>query len=275
MLRPMTTDALLAILLNVAIPSALALAGGILAAKALPDPKRTERALWASLFIGLALMAIVLAFIQQVRLTNQQQKADAVAAQRDGELRGENKYTQGQLDTLTKVLVSASSSFSSSSDYKATIGALLAATGRVSPSDGVEPPAIERMTNMQLKTRISAFTKDMRGFSAENEKREEAMVDQLMAAQRAVPASDTVKAAQLRQQMARSLDQFSVDTAAEVHQRYTVTAGIYKEELIRRLGPQPPTQENLFLWYGMGADTSPFALTATADYLDKLASQLP
>lgn len=104
----MNTDALLAILLNVVIPSVLAVAGGILAVKALSNDKRVERARWITLFVGLAIAAIVLAFIQQVRLTTQQAIVDQKAAANELRASNDNRYIQGRLDSIVQVMVTFS-----------------------------------------------------------------------------------------------------------------------------------------------------------------------
>jgi energy-coupling factor transporter transmembrane protein EcfT len=100
----MTVDGLLAILLNVAIPSLLALAGGILAIRAFREAKSPERWAWIGVFFGLALVAIVLAFVQQVRFTSQQKEMDAKEASAELRSTNDNKYMQGQLDSINKVL---------------------------------------------------------------------------------------------------------------------------------------------------------------------------
>jgi hypothetical protein len=129
----MTTDALLVILLNVAIPSVLAILGGILAARSLPAERiRYERWLWTSGFLGLALLAVVLAVIQQVRLTTYRVETDRKANETEGRLRADSKFTQGQLDTMTKVLTTLASTTTKPQDGNMTAAMLkaLAATGR-------------------------------------------------------------------------------------------------------------------------------------------------
>jgi zinc transporter ZupT len=98
----MNVDALLAILLNVAIPSLLAVAGGALAIRALTDSKRWERPIWISVFIGLAAGAVVLAFVQQVRLTAQQKQSDDKSAANELRMSNDNKYMQGNSIRLTR-----------------------------------------------------------------------------------------------------------------------------------------------------------------------------
>jgi hypothetical protein len=101
----MTWDGLLAIGLNVVLPFFMAVAGGILAALSLGEGKRRQQWAWITLFVFLALAAIVLAFVQQVRLSTQQAASDRINAEIQAKANGETKYTQGELDAIQKVLV--------------------------------------------------------------------------------------------------------------------------------------------------------------------------
>ncbi len=275
----MTVDALLAILLNVAIPSALALAGGILAANALSEEKGVQRAWWSALFIGLALMAIVLAFIQQVRFTTQQQKSDYISQQRDSELKGENKYTQGQLDTLTKVLTSMNSSLTGDSGYKTMVSALLSAARSNSTSRpiGVEPPAIQRMSNDQLRSKVIEFANALRKESSDYVARDStlplAFQDPKAWAALSPDQREKVNRDNTNRMIADS-NAFSSD----LEQKYLGDATEYRDELLRRLGPQSPAKSDLTFWLdgnGGSAIMGLWTARGTADYLERLARQLP
>ncbi len=121
----MKLDALLEILLNVVIPCALALAGGILAARSLSDDKRVERSRWMALLYALPALAIVLAFVQQVRISSRDEGAKPEQQAKDIKTEGDVKYTQGELDSsLTKCLLKLSNANSLSGQpiAKALIG---------------------------------------------------------------------------------------------------------------------------------------------------------
>ncbi len=96
-----------------------------MAIKALPNAKFLERSLWICFFAGLLLFGVVLAFVQQVRFTSLQTAADVVAHNKELQLDGANRYTQGQLDSINKVLTALVSSGGGTPDYKNTIEALL------------------------------------------------------------------------------------------------------------------------------------------------------
>jgi hypothetical protein len=100
----MTTDALLAIFLNVLLPGITAVLGGILAVRSLGNAKPVERWSWVSVFVGIGLAGIVFGVVQQIRLTTQQKIAESDAAKDRLQASNEVKYTQGELDAIKAVL---------------------------------------------------------------------------------------------------------------------------------------------------------------------------
>lgn len=102
----MTFDSILALLLSVVIPMILAAGGGVLAATTLPGDKTKSRWLWISFFLVFAIVAIGFAFVQQIRITTQQRAAETVSREHEEHLEGNQRYTEGQLDSINKVLVS-------------------------------------------------------------------------------------------------------------------------------------------------------------------------
>lgn len=134
------------IVLNVVIPAFLALLGGILATKALPDDKRRERSRWIALFVVLVLIAIILAFIQQVKVTREKQEAEAKAASNEKALFGENKFTQGQLDSINKVLSSLVSGTTHDSTFTKDVIKALASTSKIASAS-----AEHAFSNSQLR----------------------------------------------------------------------------------------------------------------------------
>jgi hypothetical protein len=76
-----------------------------LAARSLPSETfRYERWCWIASFVGIALVGIVLAFVQQVVLTTEQAEAEKAATTAQARLEADNRFTQGQLDSINKVL---------------------------------------------------------------------------------------------------------------------------------------------------------------------------
>lgn len=169
----MTTNGILSILLNAAIPSILAILGGILAVRALPAEKfHHERWFWISAFIGLALVAVALTSVQQVILTTQQSEAERRSNEKENSLRLDNRYTQGQLDTMTKVLTSLASKTESGGITKDVLGALAMAARASSPAP-VEPlgkPGFRGLTNRELRDRALALVSNVRSIEQQYEK---------------------------------------------------------------------------------------------------------
>jgi len=268
-----TTDALLALLLNVAIPSLLAVAGGLLAARTLPKDKRLEQGLWTALFVGLALIAIGLAFVQQVRITTQQTNADEVANKRQSALEGTNRYTQGQLDSITKVLTSLVSSGSSNNDYKTTLRALLAsaATRNVPPVNG--PVGLKGLSNAELRDQALKMVTAIRTVEQQYEEEDSRLMNQ----NRFDPSKDKAYNDSLWSgytQAMNAVHQREVSRWEPLH----VQCGLLITEITSRLPPaevpvDPEGVVKMTTEYDMLAGAYP--LKSLAGYLEKLALLLP
>src|ERR1700733_65364 len=145
----MTTSAILSIVISVGIPFVLAVLGGILAVRSLPvENFRYERWWWIGTFVGLCLLGIILAVIQQVKLTGDQQLADNKASASESQLRSDMRYTQGQLDTMTKVLSAVAFKSNETGSNKDLLQELVA-VGRGAANR--TPAAPVTYTNSQLK----------------------------------------------------------------------------------------------------------------------------
>ena len=160
----MTVDALLAIALGVALPFAMAIAAGILAVKALPPEQQVSRNAWIALFVLLTVAGIVLAFAQQVLLTKEQKEADDKASARELRMVGDTKFTQGQLDSINKVLtaVISGSEKSKSGDVglvKELLKALQAQTGNAGNQQQPYSNSQLRDAALDLARRLREFQK--------------------------------------------------------------------------------------------------------------------
>ena len=140
-------------------------------------------------------------------------------------------------------------------------------------SSEVEVAGIEKISNKDLRDKVLAFTSDMRSFASADEK--QTADEALQSMSKVNQTTDPEKRTQLFQAERQAMVNAAIDRNNQVTQKYVALATVYKDELIRRLGPQPPVPENMFLWYGEGArDTSDFALKDTASRLDYLARKL-
>jgi hypothetical protein len=166
----MTVDGLLAIVLTAAIPFVLAVLGGILAIKALPDAESyTRRRRWFIAFILLGVLGIGFAVWQQVRVTAQQKYADdearakqkreeEIARETQSRLEGDKKYTQGQLDSINKVLNGLVQSPKGNENYREIIAAVLAATSSAASKSNT-PTGLKGLTNAQLRDKANEVAK--------------------------------------------------------------------------------------------------------------------
>lgn len=267
----MTLDALLNILLAVVVPGLMALIGGVLAARALPreiGKKNPEMWYWISGFVFLFLVSIVLAFVREVRSTAQQRAADQKAAQAELRSTGDIKYMQGQLDSINKVL----STLSSNSNPQQAIGIL---KSLIPHSGELARPAIERMSNKDLRGRISAFASQMRNWNAKWEQADEAFEQNQQAENMKIPLSDKAAMQQHFLKESQQSAQRSIQFRNEYNNQFAATAITYRDELIRRLGPQPiETGMNRPLALDEGWIERQ-SVIATANYLEKLANKLP
>jgi hypothetical protein len=152
-----TLDAVLNIILAVVVPGAMALMGGILAARALqaePGKKNPEMWYWISGFVFLFVLSIILVFVQQIRLTNKETAAEERAHQSELHSNGEIKYMQGQLETTNRVL----GTLATNSDPKQTallFKALLSATST---------PKKDAVSFGNLALRCDKLSKDIHQF---------------------------------------------------------------------------------------------------------------
>lgn len=266
----MNADSLINFFLTVAIPILLAVAGGILAIRALPsDTQHRERFGWIVVFIFLGVVGLVLGFVQQVRTTTQEHALEEKAQERDIRQEGDVKYTQGELDSVNKVLgqIYAAGASGTQTISKALLQGALAATSR---NNGVEPPAIERMTNRQLREKVINFVNYLRQSCADHNR---SMMQMSL-------HNPTASSPQERQKEAEDYAnrQMAEDNAFNLllQQKFTVDATIYRDELLRRLGPGHSSPGVNTFWDPMDQIYANYVrATGTADYLERLAKQLP
>jgi hypothetical protein len=153
----MTVDALLAIIVGVAIPFLLAVGGGVLAVRALPNAKSIERWIWICSFIILLLIGVGFAFVQQIRFTTQQADAARDVQLREKALDGQNKYTQGELDSIHTVLSDVVRANAGGGNPKEFIQALVAATASAA-NKANGPVGLKGLSNAELRDRVFEMT---------------------------------------------------------------------------------------------------------------------
>jgi hypothetical protein len=158
----------------------------------------------------------------------------------------------------------------SNSDPKQTAGIWRS----IFSSATLQRPAIERMSPKELQSTVVSFANQLRTFVADFEAKQRNHIDQQMAAMRAIPREDEAKRNQVwneqNQIIANMYGQFSL----EFKQTYLGNGITYRDELLRRLGPQP-TETGINAPLALDGWIAPMSVDATATYLDKLARKLP
>jgi hypothetical protein len=248
----------------------MALIGGILAARALPskdDKRNPELYFWASGFLVLFIVSLVLAFCQQVRITAQQAVSVKDAHEKELNSEGNIKYMQGELDSIGKVLTV------SGQGDPATVASILKSI-TVPTSRGVEAPAIERMTNQQLRKKVTDFANALRKECANYTAQVESQALSRRGENKALSQEEGKKL--LQEEFNQSVA-MSNSLNLRLQQHYIGDANQYKDELLRRLGPQDsllPSEQTFWLG-GNAINVGYWQARGTADYLELLAKKLP
>jgi hypothetical protein len=119
----------------------------------------------------LFLIGVVLSFIQQVRMSTQEQQAEVKAHEKEIRDQGDIKYTQGQLDSINKMLANVISSHASDSQdlTKDLLRGIMAASHGADHKD--------QMTDAQLCSRTTDLANKIRVFETDFSKSEESERD--------------------------------------------------------------------------------------------------
>jgi hypothetical protein len=267
-----TTGALLSVLLSVAIPFVLAVMGGILAVRSLPAEKfRYERWWWVASFICIALLGIVLAFVQQLILTKEQKETEQKASEAEFRLRSEGRYTQGQLDTMTKVLTALASKPTDPSISKSLIQALAMSTQTSTAS------LPKTFSNQQLWDAAIDLSRRLRVFEIQMSEAERQSRDRFDKAVAELPG----KLFQDKDQTAIQLAWNTMTSeSAKASAARTAAFGSLRSEamnmrtqLLNRLPPQP---ENPTVRMVLDSDViaGPHPISMLADYIESKARLL-
>jgi len=158
----MTTDGLLAILLNVLLPAITAILGGVLAVRSLGKLKPVEKWLWVSGFVFCGLLGVVIGVVQQIRFSTQQRIAEAEAANSRLQASNEVKYTQGELDAIKGLL----QVFAQNTDpaKQALLVRSLAGSIKLPAPQPTPPATTPGPTNAQIKNNALDLARRLREF---------------------------------------------------------------------------------------------------------------
>jgi hypothetical protein len=249
----------------------------------LPFLKR--RRVWVSaLFVFLTLVIVGLSAIQTYR--NGKQQSELVGSLSDVNqklITTQNalqssalsqEFMKGQLSGLSMMVGKLNSD--GSSDSANLVKALHQIGNDQSKSTGVEPPAIQRLTTSQLREKVNEFANNLR--KATNDFREQQRQHFMNAQQEiySIPGDQTDKRNKAILNMETSELVEEQNFELKIRQEYFDDATMYRDELLRRLGPQPPSGDWPAFWVGGAgmAIINEYSCDKTADYLQHLARQL-
>ena len=262
-----------------------------MSAKSLPSQENKRPHVWA--FIGLGSAAVILTITVGVRgyyaqkdAATQQARLSASLNSTSDQLGKANEMLfqtrlseeriKGELDGLSMSVGKLSSD--GVMGAKSLAGVLHQMSTGQSHATGIEPSGIEKMTNKQLQEKVIAFANDMRQFSSDLGKQSDNRTAQLMNQLRAVPATDSLQQERIQKQWQQASMDAYLEAERQTSQKYYTLAIMYRDELIRRLGPQSPqpqVPDQLLIWNSPGGTSSTFSLDNTAHYLETLARSLP
>jgi hypothetical protein len=272
----MTTDAILSVLLSVAIPFILAAMGGILAVRTTDEKFRYERWWWLVSFIGLALLGIVLAFVQQIVLTSEQKEADRKSEESRRQLESTTRFTQGQLDTMTKVLTVVASK-GEPGISRDVVQALVTAVAPAMRADKTYP---HNLSTKELRESTIGLVKTIRAFLGEYENREKSLFAQFTARKFDPSLTQEQQSAAFRtasEQEGQAYIALMTSEGQEFDARFKIDASLLREELLNRL----PAAERSSTSATRAASAFQFingnrySLELVPDELERLAKQLP
>lgn len=200
------------------------------------------------------------------------------------------EFMKGQLSGLSMMVAQQSNNSSSQGVALANALQKISSQKQLAAPAGVEPPAVERFTNKQLKDRVIQLVNAMRQSAVQEQNAERTRMFQNQAeiteaikkdgnAPRGPASQKAWNDGLVRDQNARA--QYSL----YVSQNFVTSATEYNTELLRRLGPQPPPsnsdgmariQEQMLFWNSPpGWTYSTDNVMATAQRLDSLVHKLP
>jgi hypothetical protein len=264
----MTADSLINFFLTVAIPILLAVAGGVLAIRTLPaETNHRERFGWIAVFFFLGIVGLVLGFIQQVRTTAQEKTLATANHERDVRQEGEVRYTQGELDSINKVLgqVVLAGTSGTQNIAKTLLEGAVAASSRTSQVAGTIPNRYQLLSHADLKKESLTLVGDLRALAEHEKEEDEVMIDQVMKTYNK-PEHDANVQNLIRVSM-RLTDIYNND--------YKVEAIMLRDEMMRResVAVDPRTRANINSSYDY--PTNPLGLQEVANDLESLARVIP
>jgi hypothetical protein len=260
--------------------------GGIVSVKSLPpNEKRLPHVLG---FILLGLVGVLLISVIGVKnLQAQRESAHTAQTMRDdlAAARQDAKDTKQQLtdsrlaEEFMKGQLSGLSLMVGKIRHTGDIGnkqmaAVLGDIARKTEQAQDTRSSLERMSNPALRQQVIQFTREMLGWSTKQDAIGRNMSDQRMAEIQSISPTDKAKREAVWSAWNLRDNQFYANYHGEFTRDFLGSAIAYRNELLRRLPPQPPLKQAerpaaLEGW------VAPLSVPVTAIYLQQLAYKLP
>jgi len=232
-----------------------------------PPTEGTNKKWWyRSTFITLGLAFVGLSIWQSDRLERKEAIASSQHQAEQVRNEGNLKFVQGQLDSINKVL----GNMSNSNNPQQTAAMLKELLPHIDTS---AKSALEKMRPKDLRSKVIEFANQMREWSSRHSQREMNASLALQAEIFAIPKENESQRQQVWNKSVQQMEQRNEQFKLEFKEQYLGTAISYKDELLRRLGPQQP-ETGIHQPLALDEWIVPASVEATATYLEKLARKL-
>jgi hypothetical protein len=136
--------------------------------------------------------------------------------------------------------------------------------------------ALQKMSNKELRQKIKDYGDRILQFNSDHTiSEEQTEMNYYNQEAEAIRAQDRSKADSLQQQHIQWEIQNGHQFEVSFQEQFLVEGQAYREELINRLGPQPLNQPQHIMPSALDGHIDMWSITATADYLEWVASKLP
>jgi hypothetical protein len=240
------------------------------------NPPQTTKQKWIyrSVFIVLGIFATGITLGQAVKASRDQQEAKRIGdnerqvAQQDRlERVKEVGNLQGQLQSMQQVL----GHVLSNSDPKQTISILRSMSSPLIDTRS----ALEKMSNKVLKAKVLEFVGRMSEWSKQMHNAESAMWERSMNEMRSGTPADKTAQIEMMNKQSNQYMQFSNVFADDFRTQFAGAANNYREELLRRIGPEPIKREIGSRPLALEGWVTTIGVDETIVYMDRLARKLP
>lgn len=259
--------------------------GGIVSAKSLPATEKKLPHLWGFIAMG-ALGVILIGAIGVHNYSTQKEnarvqekmQADLATARRDAtdtktkldDSRLTQEFMKGQLSGLSLMVGKINETGAVGNKQMASA---LSAISRKASEAQDNRSALERMSNAALRSKVLEFSKTMLEVTAKYDAMGSANTDAMMT-QISRTKDEKERSAlfiRMTDTSTRLYNQFKLEFGRD----YLAQAILYRDEFIRRLGPQPPPRGEEGPTAFDGTFVNTMSAYGTAVYLQKLAYKLP